>query len=158
VVHTIKEAGLNETITKERADVPGSIANHRHVLLLDGVCNLCSGFLHFVLKHERDRDLTFCWVQSQAGSEILRWVGLPADEYDTMVYVRSGSHYIRSTAFLEVARHFRFPWRIVRICLVVPRVVRDRLYDQIAGKRYAMFGRTPECTAPTGDLLRRFVH
>ncbi len=127
------------------------------VVLFDGVCNLCNGWVRFLIKRDRKARLRLASVQSDAGKAILAACGLPTDQYDTMVFVEKGRAYVKSTAFLRVVRYFPWPWPLLSAGRIVPRPVRDWLYDRVALNRYALFGRTEACMVPTADIRRRFL-
>ena len=128
-----------------------------HVILFDGICNLCSAFLHFVYQNDKGTTFKFAWIQSEQGTEILEQLQMPTHHYNTIVYIGGGRHYIKSTAFLEIVRHLRFPWPLLRVGYVIPTKIRDRLYDIVATHRYKIFGKKKVCRMPTGDLRSRFL-
>jgi len=78
-------------------------------------------------------------------------------EYDTMVYIEHGHAYFRSTAFLHVVKHFGALWPLLGLGRIVPRMIRDWLYDRIALNRYRLFGQRELCFMPTPQLISRFV-
>jgi predicted DCC family thiol-disulfide oxidoreductase YuxK len=137
---------------------PAAVIAHKHIVLFDGVCNLCSRTLRFVASNDVSSVYKFAWVQSEEGKEILRWCGLPDDRFDTMVTVDEGTAYLKSTAFLRVTRHLRFPWMLLSVGFVIPRFLRDVLYGWLATRRYSLFGRTEQCSMPDARLRDRFLH
>ena len=80
---------------------PESIKNNSHIILFDGVCNLCSGFMQFVYKRDRKAIFKFAWLQDDKTKEILDWLKLPTNNFDTIVLIESGKVYFKSTAFLK---------------------------------------------------------
>ncbi|MDH4070900.1 MAG: DCC1-like thiol-disulfide oxidoreductase family protein [Ignavibacteria bacterium] len=136
---------------------PDSVRSNRYIILLDGLCNLCSAFLVFVYRRDPAVRFRFCWVQSPAGIEILSWAGLPVDSFQTMLYVEDGIPYRKSAAFLGVARHLRFPWWVLAGGVIIPRPIRDWLYDRISRSRYRLFGKKSECLLPGGEIQSRFI-
>ncbi|MEE9412181.1 MAG: DCC1-like thiol-disulfide oxidoreductase family protein [Methylococcales bacterium] len=127
--------------------------NSRHLILFDGVCHLCSGWVQFVYQQDADEMFSFVSVQSAAGQDLLRWCGLPIDRFDTMVYIDQGQPYYQSTAFLEVIKRLRQPWPLLRFFQYVPVVIRNWVYDRIALNRYALFGKSDVCMVPNDDRL-----
>jgi predicted DCC family thiol-disulfide oxidoreductase YuxK len=127
------------------------------VLLFDGVCNLCNGFVRFVIERDPHARIKFAPLQSAIADDLLashrNQVRLP----DSVVLVEDGRLFVRSTAALRVARHLRFPWFLARILLIVPSPLRDWVYDWIARNRYAWFGKRDTCMVPTPDVLARFL-
>jgi predicted DCC family thiol-disulfide oxidoreductase YuxK len=130
------------------------------VVLFDGVCNLCNSSVNFVIDHERDRDVRFASLQSEAGSELLERVGrkLPEGDPESIVVVEGGRVFERSAAILRIARHLRWPWRVLAaMAVVVPRPLRDVVYRWIARNRYRWFGKSDVCRVPTPELRERFL-
>ena len=143
---------------KTSRKIPAAVIAHRNIVLLDGVCTLCSCTLRFIARNDVNHLYKFAWVQSEVGREILRWCDLPDDRFDTMVAVEAGKAYRKSTAFLRVTRNLRFPWMLLSLGFLVPLSLRDALYDWLAMRRYRLFGRTKQCSLPDARLRDRFLH
>ena len=137
--------------------LPSGIGLDDRVVLFDGVCNLCNGWVRFLIARDPAARLRLASVQSDAGRAILAWCGLPVDHFDTMVFVEAGRAYTKSTAFLRVVRYFPRPWPWLSWGLVVPRPLRDWLYDRVALNRYRLFGRQEVCMLPTPEIRSRFL-
>jgi len=128
------------------------------VLLFDGVCHLCHRSVKFVLRHERAPVLLFAALQSDTGRALLRDLELPPGFLDSMVLFEDGRVFTRSEAALRVARHLRAPWSWGRMFFLLPRVLRDPLYDAIARRRYRWFGRDDDaCLVPDTRMRDRFL-
>jgi len=127
------------------------------VILFDGVCNLCNGSVRFALAHERGQVLRFASMQSPRGQELLRRYGLPLVEYESFAFVEDGVAYLRSEGFLRVVRHFRRPWQWLAVMRILPRALRDWIYDCIARNRFRLFGRRATCMVPTPEVRDRFL-
>lgn len=133
------------------------VRNNQDIILFDGVCKLCSGWVSFVYRRDPEARFRFVAVQSVQGRALLQWAGLSPDVIDTMVYIENGHPHLRSTAFLKAIRHFPSAWPLLSTGLVVPVVLRDFLYDRIALNRYRLFGRRESCLLPDADLALRFL-
>jgi predicted DCC family thiol-disulfide oxidoreductase YuxK len=130
----------------------------KHLILFDGVCHLCSGWVQFVYQRDADELFSFVSVQSSAGLDLLRWCGLPIDRFDTMVYIDQGQPYYQSAAFLEIIKRLRQPWPLLSFFRYIPTVIRNWMYDRIALNRYALFGKSDVCMIPNDDrLAARFL-
>lgn len=131
------------------------------ILLFDGVCNLCSKTVQFIVDHEREPTIRFCSIQSEAGSAILERHGrldvVANADPDTMIFVEDGQAYDRSTGALKIARHLKAPWRWGRVALILPRFLRDLGYRFVAKNRYRWFGKTDSCLVPSKTLRARFL-
>jgi predicted DCC family thiol-disulfide oxidoreductase YuxK len=128
------------------------------IVIFDGVCNLCARSVQFILRHESEPRFQFSPVQSAAGARILGTHGISAADVDTFVLVSEGKVYTRSTAALRIARHFKGAWQLLRILWVVPRPLRDMLYNFVARNRYTWFGKAESCLVPTPELSARFIY
>jgi predicted DCC family thiol-disulfide oxidoreductase YuxK len=127
------------------------------VVLFDGICNLCNGSVIFVLDHERDHEFRFASIQSETGKELLQWCGLSSYYSEAVVYIENRKIYLGSTAALKIGQGLILPWSILSYAgLIVPRFIRDWVYDQIAKHRYQWFGKREVCMVPTKDLKARF--
>ena len=127
------------------------------VVLFDGVCNLCNGFVQFVVARDPHARFRFAALSSDAAQSLLRESGVRLPIPDSMALVEDGRVYLRSDAPLRIARGLTFPWPLAAAFLVVPRFVRDGVYNLIAARRYRWFGRKDVCMVPTAELRSRFL-
>jgi predicted DCC family thiol-disulfide oxidoreductase YuxK len=131
----------------------------RHpVVLFDGVCNWCSFWVQFLIKRDRRRIFRFAALQSDAGRQLLRDVGLPQDQLTTMVLIDGDRHYLKSSAVLHVVKKMDGLWPLLFGLIVIPPVIRDFGYDLVGRNRYHLMGRRDAClvrTADTEDLFLR---
>jgi predicted DCC family thiol-disulfide oxidoreductase YuxK len=135
------------------ADVP----TDRPVLLFDGVCNLCNGLVQWVIERDPDAEFRFAALQSDAGQALRERLDLPTDEFETFVIVDGEEYPTKSTAALRVLRRLGLAYSILYPLVVVPRLVRDRVYDVVAAHRYGWFGRRESCRRPTPAREARFL-
>lgn len=127
------------------------------VVLFDGVCNLCSGSVRFLIEHDTDGTLQFAPLQSEPARELLDAVGLHDYDFDTIVLVEGEEYYTKSDAALRIASYLDGPWSLLWTLRYVPRVLRDAGYDVVASSRYAVFGKKDRCMVPTPDVRDRFL-
>ncbi len=130
----------------------------RPLVLFDGVCNLCDGFVQFVIKHEKDNTLMFASLQGDAGSYVIGKVGLPEGFDKSILVYEGGKLYQKSDAVLHIIRHLRQPYKAATLFKIVPGFIRNFLYDTVARNRYKMFGKKDECMIPTPELRARFYN
>lgn len=134
------------------------INRHSHVIVFDGVCNVCAGWIKFVYKRDTEGRFHFTSIQSESGRALMQWAGLDVDNVDTMLYVENGIAYTRSTAFLKIVRHFPDAWPLLsQGGLLTPAFVRDFLYNRFAQNRYRLFGQSEHCLIPDAKLAARFL-
>jgi predicted DCC family thiol-disulfide oxidoreductase YuxK len=133
------------------------VENPRFILLFDGVCNLCNGFVQFVLKRNKRRNIVFGALQSESGQKILRERGLPIEEFESLIVLTDGKTFKKSQAFFALCAQLDFPWPLLCILRVIPRPLSDFIYDKIARSRYRIFGKRDVCMLPTEDIQDRFL-
>jgi predicted DCC family thiol-disulfide oxidoreductase YuxK len=137
--------------------LPACLRAGEPVVLFDGVCRLCSSWARFLIRFDKHHRFRLATVQSQAGQAILAWHGLATERYDTMVVSDGDTLNTKSNAFIHIIRRLPFPWPLASVVWLIPRPVRDWLYDRVAQNRYALFGRRETCFVPTADTMERFV-
>jgi predicted DCC family thiol-disulfide oxidoreductase YuxK len=127
------------------------------VLLFDGVCNLCNGFINFVIDHDPEGYFRFGTLQREPARSFLRSAGYDPDVLSSVVFIEDGRIYRESGAALRVAQHLGFPWMLLAVFQVVPRPLRDAIYRWVAANRYDWFGTRSQCRLPTPELQARFI-
>jgi predicted DCC family thiol-disulfide oxidoreductase YuxK len=128
------------------------------IYFFDGYCVLCSGFVRFCLEHDGDGSLKFASAQSALGTRVLEALGLPAGTFDrTILLIEDDRVFSQSTAVLRALRHLRGWPRWLAALRVVPRALRDPVYDLVARRRYRWFGRRADCLLPTAATRGRFI-
>lgn len=126
------------------------------LLLFDGVCNVCNAAVLFIVDRDPKAHFQFASLQSELGERTLREHGLPMD-LNTVVLIEDGKAYTRSSAALRVARKLRGPWPLLYSLMLIPRALRDVLYNSFASRRYVLFGKSEQCRIPTPELRRRML-
>lgn len=137
--------------------LPPYIGASDKVILFDGVCKLCNAWSNFIIKYDRQHLFKLCSVQSEEGKKILLHFGLPSESYETMLYVEGDKSFQKSDAFFQVMAKLGYPWKMVCIFRLIPKPIRDWMYDRIALNRYTLFGKYDYCTLPSPDHEARFL-
>ncbi|MBY6037266.1 thiol-disulfide oxidoreductase DCC family protein [Fictibacillus nanhaiensis] len=127
------------------------------VLLFDGVCNLCDNSVQFILKHEKNDELRFSAIQSEAGQKLLSDYNIDSEKTDSVIFIHNGQVYAESDAVLHVSSFLKFPFNLGKILLVFPKSWRNFFYKQVAENRYKWFGKKESCMMPTPDVRKRFL-
>lgn len=131
--------------------------NQRRILLFDGVCNLCNGIVQFTIKKDPQAKFKFASLQSESGQILLRQFGLPTNDFNSFVYIKGDNYFLKSSAGLHVLKDLGGPWKLLYAFIVVPKPVRDFVYNIIAKMRYKVFGKRDTCMVPRPDLKQRFL-
>jgi predicted DCC family thiol-disulfide oxidoreductase YuxK len=153
--------GLNSwgrAMAPERGTAPREQLMSDHpIILFDGVCTLCNGWVQFIIKRDSPALFRFATLQSQTGQRLLAQYGLSLRSMETMVLIDGGSAFTKSDAALRIARYLPGVWPLFDILCIVPRFLRNRAYDLVARNRYRWFGKHDVCMVPTGDMRHRFL-
>ena len=132
--------------------------NQHPTILFDGVCNFCNSAINFTLKRNKKADIRFAPMQSEAGQKLLQQYNLPADDMQSFIFIEGGVVYKKSTAALKVCRHLRGLWPLCYGFIIVPKFIRDGIYNWIAKNRYKWFGVQQACMIPTPEVRARFLN
>jgi predicted DCC family thiol-disulfide oxidoreductase YuxK len=127
------------------------------IVLFDGVCNLCSTSVQFILQRDPAGRFRFASLQSDLAQRLLTEHGLDPKALDSVVVVDGDRLYRESDAALRIARDLKGAWKALTVFRVIPRPVRDWAYRLIARNRYRWFGKSETCWLPTPELRGRFL-
>jgi predicted DCC family thiol-disulfide oxidoreductase YuxK len=134
-------------------------ASQSEIIFYDGHCALCHGAVKFVLKHDRSGNaFRFAPLQGatfQSRVPAGQRAGLPDS---VVVLTEDGALLLRSNAFLHILRRLGGAWKAFGSVLnVIPRPLRDVVYDFVARVRYRVFGtRVDVCPIVPPDWRARF--
>jgi len=128
-----------------------------NIILFDGVCNLCNYFVQFIIRWDRRGFFKFAPIQSEVGKSLLSHFNIQPEDIDTVVYIRGDKCFIRSSAVLYVLKDLKGFWMILFMLIVIPRFLRDLIYNAIAKSRYRLFGKKENCMIPSEDFKHRFL-
>lgn len=132
-------------------------ADPTYIVLFDGVCNLCNGAVQFIIKRDTKKKFRFGSLQGAAGQAYLRRFNLPVAELTSFVLVENDKAYTRSTGALRTLKHLGSGWQLFYVFMIVPRFIRDAVYNWIATNRYKWFGRKEACPIPTPEQRAQFL-
>lgn len=130
----------------------------RPILLFDGVCNLCNGFVRTIIKYDKKQRFRFSSLQSETGQQVVHYIEQHVGSVpDSLILLYKGVYYTRSGAVLMTAKLLGGIWRLLMVGYGLPTGLRDRLYGFVASHRYKWFGKRDECMVPTPELMARFL-
>lgn len=115
------------------------------IVFFDGYCVLCNGFVDFLLKVDRKEELHFASLQGLSAQKLL---GPTEQEPPFIVYLDERGQSTRSTAVLRILARLGGVYRLTGIFYVLPRLIRDGIYNFIAKRRHRWFGKRSACRMP----------
>jgi len=126
------------------------------VVLFDGVCNLCSVSVQFILTFNHKQDLLFASLQSDFAKQILADHRLEHN-LETVLIIEDQQLYKKSEAVFQISKHLGYPWKVIYYFRYIPKFLSDWIYLRIANNRYTLFGKKTECMIPKAKWKHRFL-
>ncbi|GBL35764.1 uncharacterized protein YuxK [Filimonas sp.] len=127
------------------------------IILFDGVCNFCNFWVKFAGKRDGKKVLKFAPLQSETGQTLLRKNGISTDKLSTVVFLDDGKVYTQSGAAFRICKYLDGIWKLGYVFIIIPKPLRDYLYNLIGRNRYRWFGKSDSCMLPTADMKDRFL-
>jgi len=127
------------------------------IIIFDGKCVLCSRWARFVLRHDRRRRFRLLAAQTALGAALYEHYGLDPVSYETNILLEDGRAWFKSEGTIRMFEGLGLPWRLLAVARVVPRALRDRLYNVIARNRLRWFGTRETCFLPAPADADRFL-
>jgi predicted DCC family thiol-disulfide oxidoreductase YuxK len=140
-------------------------SDKRPVILFDGVCNLCNGAVNLALDWDPKGRLRFSALQSNVGRALLEANGKAAGDISSIVLVTQDGAFVKSDAVLKITEELMplslLPLKPAAVLgrYVVPKFLRDIIYDGVADNRYDLLGKRDVCRFDSdGEFEDRFVN
>lgn len=134
----------------------------RAIVLYDGVCGLCNRGVQFLLKRDRRDIFRFAPLQGDIAATVLKRHGIDPSQLDTVYAILNHGQdseqlLAKSDAALFFAKALGGFWSIGRLGAVIPRPLRNALYDFVARHRYQVFGQSESCMLPDPRHRHKFL-
>ena len=127
------------------------------IIFFDGVCNLCEGFIQWIIRRDSDGYFQFSSLQSDFAHAFFEAKKEDLGDLNTVLLYHEGEFYKESDVSFEVIRRLGFPWVLLYPFRLLPRMIRDSIYRWVAKNRYRWFGKKEACMIPTPELQSRFL-
>ena len=133
------------------------ISRSHPILLFDGVCNLCNGFVQYTIERDPEGQFRFAALQSDVGKNVLEHINLSPEDLSTAILIEDEKIYTQSTVGLRMIKKMNVWYRFLYFLIILPKPLRDFFYRIIANNRYRWFGEKESCMIPTPELQSRFL-
>jgi predicted DCC family thiol-disulfide oxidoreductase YuxK len=134
-----------------------TFADDHPIIVFDGYCVLCSGWVSFILGRDRHALYRLLPAQAPLGQALYVHYGLDPKNFETYILIQDGIAWFKSEATIRMAQGLGFPWSLAGIFRAVPLPWRDRLYEMVARHRFRFFGRRATCYRPDPRHDDRFL-
>lgn len=127
------------------------------LVIFDGVCNFCNYWVNFAIKHDKKKRLRFAPMQGKTAAARLARHGIHQNKLSSVVLIDNGKAYTQSSASIRICKYLDGGWKLFYGLMIIPKFIRDFLYNIIARNRYKWFGKKNACMVPTTELQERFL-
>jgi len=127
------------------------------IILFDGVCNFCNSSVNFIIRHDKKQRCKFAALQSDVGKMLSQKHGIDQSKIDSIILVENGNVYIKSSAILRITKNLNLLYPLLYGFIIIPKFIRDGVYDFIARNRYKWFGKKEACMIPSPEIKSRFI-
>jgi len=126
------------------------------VILYDGVCVFCSRWVRFVAARDVAKRFRFTAIQSDYGTRLAQAFGIDPEDPDTNAVIHGGVAYFKSEGVLATLSLLP-GWRWARALHLVPKPIRETVYNLVARNRYRIFGKYNSCFRPDAEMRARVL-
>ena len=134
------------------------LPKNKKLILFDGTCNLCNSSVKYIIKHDKKNIFIFTALQNNTGKQIIEYFKIDTNKIDSILLMSSKNTIeSKSTAVLKIAYHLGFPQNITCVFIIIPRSIRDAIYQYISKNRYKWFGKNNTCLIPSPLLKNKFL-
>ena len=128
------------------------------IIYFDNLCVLCSRSVRFIYKNDPRGKFHFASLKSDNFERKIEDLKVNLDSIpDSIVLFHRDKIFTRSGAALRIVARLRFPLPLLTIFFIIPRFLRNPLYDLIASNRYRWFGKKDQCFVPEESMRGRFI-
>jgi predicted DCC family thiol-disulfide oxidoreductase YuxK len=143
---------------ERRSNARPELRDARPVVIFDGLCHLCTAVVLFAIPRDPHGRLRFAPLQSDVvRARLSALSAVPQPLPDSFLLLEGDRLSVRSSAALRLVRYLAMPWPLLSVFVLVPRPIRDWVYDLIARRRYQWFGTRETCLIPTPEVQSRFL-
>ena len=125
------------------------------IVFFDGVCNLCQGSVRYLIKNDKKGVLKFASLQGNYAKDFVNETKIQSMQ--SILFFDGKMLYKKSTAVLKLSRLLGGWHQLLLLGYILPRFVRDWLYNIVAKNRYRWFGKKDQCMLPSKGFENRFL-
>lgn len=133
------------------------MTNGHPIVLFDGVCNFCNYWVNFAIRKDKKKKLLFTSLQGETAQSLLAPHGIDPVKLSSVILIDQGKAYTQSSAAIRICKYLGGGWKLFFGLMIIPKFLRDGLYNVIARNRYKWFGKKESCMMPAPDVKARFL-
>jgi predicted DCC family thiol-disulfide oxidoreductase YuxK len=130
-------------------------SNTDHIVLFDDVCVLCNSFAKFIINKDKKDIIRFSALQSQTA---VAFNDKLVQQIDSIVLIENSKKiFYKSDAVIKIFAILNYPTWFCKILEFIPKSIRDFIYDNVAKRRYKVFGKYEQCPIPPSEIRHKFL-
>jgi predicted DCC family thiol-disulfide oxidoreductase YuxK len=129
----------------------------KKIVLFDGVCNFCNFWVDFAIERDKSDQFRFAPLQSSKAEDLLKNLNMTPARKESVILISGNDVYTKSTAALRICKVLNSPLKILFPLIIIPKFIRDFVYDLIAKYRYNLFGKRESCRVPAEEEKNKFL-
>lgn len=133
------------------------MSQKKSIVFFDGVCNLCNSSIDFIIRNDANNRFLVGALQDELSKQILSEYDVDPNYLDSLVLLEDNQIFYKSTAALKIAKNLSGITPLLYPFIVLPKFLRDPVYDWIARNRYKWFGKKSTCRLPTPEEKSKFL-
>ena len=133
------------------------VQQQHKIILFDGVCNLCNTSVKIVIRNDKKDCFRFAALQSDIGKDYITKFNIDSTETDSIILIDQEKVYVKSTAALYISKSLSGAYPLLFGFIIIPKFIRNWVYDFVARNRYRWYGKKESCMIPTPELMAKFL-
>lgn len=132
-------------------------ASNPKVVLFDGDCTVCNRAIQFIALRDKEKIFQFAPLQSSKGIELLKDFSINSAQLNSVVVLDGKKIFTHSTAVLQIFKNLSGGWKVLYIGILLPRIIRDKLYAYVAERRHTIFKNNVSCDNIRSEVQERML-
>lgn len=130
---------------------------YQKLIIYDAHCIICNSSVQFIAKNDKSSTLFFTHPETTTGKKYAHMLPDNLTPEMTVAFVSGSEVFVMSDAVIEIARHLKFPYNLLKGLRLIPKSWRDGLYRLIARNRFRFFKRRQSCLLPSPALREKVI-
>lgn len=126
------------------------------IILFDGECHFCNKSVQFIIKRDPKAVFKFASLESEIGRQLIKKYRVPKN-VNSLILLDNNRYYSKSTAALKISKNLQGFWKYLYVFILIPKQVRDIVYQFVSKNRYKLFNKETACPIPTPEMKKRFL-
>jgi predicted DCC family thiol-disulfide oxidoreductase YuxK len=120
------------------------------IIFFDGFCALCNGSVKWIINRDKNKVFKYAHLQGETAKKQLLMT-FDLNYPSSIVLLDRDKIYTKTDATIRIAKELPAPWSGLALFWIIPRPIRNGVYELISKYRYKWFGKYDVCTIPSAE-------